>query len=90
MSRRVLDPILYDLVDPSVRWAPTIIPVRGKEMQGFLYERIFDQRYIGHLLEVLLSVVRFGGQGFAKTTKTTPIRRSPHGGLLRRLEAGIS
>ena len=87
-SYRVLDPILYDLLDPSVRWVPTTIQVRGKDLQGFLYERPFDQRYLNHLLEVLLSIIRFGGQGFAKAARSTPVRRSPHNGLVKRIESG--
>jgi|ERR1700722_335386 len=89
MSCRVLDPILYDLMDPTIRRTPTIISTRGKELQGFLYERTFDQRYIGHLLDILLSVIRFGGLGFAKTAKSTPVNRSLHGGLIGRMASGI-
>ncbi|KAF7968943.1 hypothetical protein HWV62_28842 [Athelia sp. TMB] len=84
---RVLDPILYDLLDPAIRRSPTTAKIHGKELSGFLYERSFDQRYIQHLLETLLSVVRFGGQGFAKTARSTAVRRTLHGGLLERIEA---
>lgn len=83
---RVLDPILHDLLDPTIRRTQSTAKVRGKELSGFLYERPFDQRYINHLLETLLSVVRFGGQGFAKTARSTAIRRTQHPGLLQRLE----
>jgi hypothetical protein len=89
-SCRVLDPILHDIMDPSIQRTHTTIPVRGRELQGFQYERPFDQRYISYLLEILLSVIRFGGQGFFKAAKTTMIRRSPHSGLIQRLETGIS
>ena len=85
---RVLDPILYDLLDPAIRRLPTTAKIHGKELSGFLYERSFDQRYIHHLLETLLSVVRFGGQGFAKTARSTAVRRTLHGGLLERIDAG--
>jgi hypothetical protein len=86
----VLDPILYDLLDPSVCWIPTTNQVRGKELQGFVYDRPFDQRYLNHLLEVLLSIVRFGGQGFAKAAKTTSFRRSSHTDLIKRIESGTT
>jgi hypothetical protein len=86
----VLDPILYDLLDPSVCWIPITNQVRDKELQGFVYDRPFDQRYLNHLLEVLLSIVRFGGQGFAKAVKTTSFRRSPHSDLIKRIESGAS
>lgn len=84
----MLDPILYELLDPSVRRLPSTAKVHGKELQIFLYERPFDQRYTNHLLDMLLSIIRFGGQGFAKTARSTPIRRSHHPGLVQRVEAG--
>lgn len=87
---RVLDPILYELLDPAIRRTTTTAKVHSKELSGFLYERPFDQRYIHHLLETLLSIVRFGGQGFAKTARSTPIRRTLHTGLLERVDAGAS
>ena len=45
-----------------------------------------DQRLVNHLLDTLLSVVRFGGQGFVKVANSTPIRRSSHPGLVKRIE----
>lgn len=86
---RVLDPLLHDLLDPLIRRIPITAQIHGKELAGFLYERPFDQRYAHHLLEALLSIVRFGGQGFAKTARTTAVRRTTHPGLLQRIESGI-
>jgi hypothetical protein len=85
---RVLDPILFDLLDPSILRTPTAAKLHGKELHGFLYERPFDHRYIHHLLDTLLSVIRFGGQGFAKTAQSTAIKRTHHPGLRQRVEAG--
>ncbi|KAG6841563.1 hypothetical protein C0991_009598 [Blastosporella zonata] len=85
---RVLDPILFELLDPSVRRVPSTAKVHGRELQIFLYERPFDQRYTNHLFDLLLSIIRFGGQGFAKTARSTPIRRSHHAGLVQRIEDG--
>jgi hypothetical protein len=83
----VLDPILYELLDPSIHRIPSTAKVRGKELQTFSYERPFDHSYTHHLLEVLLSIIRFGGQGFSKTAKSTLIRRSHHAGLVQRVES---
>ncbi|KAJ7103154.1 Dopey, N-terminal-domain-containing protein, partial [Mycena belliarum] len=85
---RVLDPILFDLLDPSIRRIPNTIKLKGKELQAYHYERPFDQRYTNHLLEILLSIIRFGGQGFAKTARITSIKRSHHAGLIQRVESG--
>ncbi len=87
-SHSVLDPILYDLFDPNIRYAPSTTELKGKQLQGFAYERPFDQRYINYLLETLLSVVKFGGQGFSKVARSTPISRSMYSNLLQRLQSG--
>ncbi|KIK97672.1 hypothetical protein PAXRUDRAFT_824668 [Paxillus rubicundulus Ve08.2h10] len=84
---RILEPILHDLIDPTVRRKPGLLKIRGKEIQGYVYEQNFDQRYVHHLLEILHSIVQFGGQGFAKTTRITPIKRIQYQPLLQRLEA---
>ncbi|KAF9566957.1 hypothetical protein CPC08DRAFT_758587 [Agrocybe pediades] len=82
---RVLDPILYDLLDPSTVRIPTVFKVRGRELPGYLYERPYDQRIVNHLLETLLSIVNFGGQGFTKAARTSTIKRSFHVGLIQRV-----
>ncbi|KAF9225321.1 hypothetical protein BS17DRAFT_872565 [Gyrodon lividus] len=84
---RILEPILYDLIDPTIRRKPSLVKIRGKEIRGYVYEQKFDQRYVHHLLEILHSIVQFGGQGFAKTARSTPVRRIQHQPLLQRLEA---
>ncbi|KAG2350958.1 hypothetical protein BDR05DRAFT_955104 [Suillus weaverae] len=87
---RVLEPVLRDLLDPSIRRVSRVSRVSGKEIRGFVYERSFDQRYVAHLLEILLSIVQFGGQGFSKSARGTFLRRSYDHVLLQRLSlAGI-
>ncbi|KAL4070521.1 Dopey, N-terminal-domain-containing protein [Scleroderma citrinum] len=83
---RILEPIFYDLVDPIIRRKSCRTKLRGKEVQGYIYEQAFDQRYIHHLLEVLLAIVQFGGQGFAKAARSTLLNRSEYQPLVRRLE----
>ncbi|KAI0964349.1 hypothetical protein AcW1_001188 [Taiwanofungus camphoratus] len=84
---RVLDPIIFDLFDPSIHRSLFVTELNNKQLQGFIYERPFDQRYVNHLLQTLLSVVKFGGQGFSKTTRTTAMNRSSYVGLLQRLHS---
>ncbi|KAG2138725.1 Dopey, N-terminal-domain-containing protein [Suillus bovinus] len=87
---RVLEPVLRDLLDPSIHRISRISRVSGKEIRGFVYERSFDQRYVAHLLEILLSIVQFGGQGFSKSARGTFLRRSCDPVLLQRLSlAGV-
>ncbi|KAI0783393.1 Dopey, N-terminal-domain-containing protein [Abortiporus biennis] len=84
---RVLDPLLYDLHEPAIRRISTWDELNGKRLQGFLYDCPFDQRYINHLLETLLSIVKFGGQGFSKIARSTPIGKSNASILLDRLQS---
>lgn len=86
----VLDPILYDLLDPSMKRIPSVTKINGRELQSFSYERSFDQAYVNHLLETLLSVVKFGGQGFGKTARMNSVRRSYSSELVERILSGGS
>lgn len=86
----VLDPILFDLYDPTIRISISTTEVNGKQLQGFSYNRPFDQHLINHQLETLLYVIKFGGQGFSKVTRTNALNRSPYGHMLQRLRSGLS
>ncbi|KAI9513117.1 Dopey, N-terminal-domain-containing protein [Russula earlei] len=87
---RVLDPILYDLLDPSVKRTPSVTKINGKQLQSFSYERSFDQTYVNHLIETLLSVVKFGGQGFGRIARMSLVRKSYSSDLVERILSGIS
>lgn len=86
----VLDPILFDLLDPSMKQIPSVTKINGRELQSFSYERSFDQAYVNHLLDTLLSVVKFGGQGFGKTARMNSVRRSHSSELVERILSGGS
>ena len=81
--------MLYDLLDSSIRRTPTTFKVRGRELPGFVYERPFDQRILVHLLETLLSIINFGGQGFTKAAKAALMKRSSYAGLVQRASSGV-
>ncbi|KAG1867601.1 glycosyl hydrolases family 31-domain-containing protein [Suillus tomentosus] len=53
---QVLEPVLRDLLDPSIHRIFRVSRVNGKEIRGFVYERSFNQHYVAHL-EILLSIV---------------------------------
>ncbi|KAG9313948.1 Dopey, N-terminal-domain-containing protein [Chiua virens] len=86
---RVLEPLLYDLLDPKIRRKPALVKIRGKEIRGFIYEQKFDQRYVHHLLEVLHSIVQFGGQGFTKSARSTLIQRIQYQPLVERIGTAL-
>lgn len=82
--------MLFDLLDPTIRYSPSTTQLKGKQLQGFTYETPFDQHYVNYLLETLLSVVKFGGLGFCKVARSTPVSRSLYTALLQRLQTGMS
>ncbi|KAF8131645.1 Dopey, N-terminal-domain-containing protein [Boletus edulis] len=86
---RILEPLIYDLLDPKIRRKPAVVKIRGKEIRGYIYEQKFDQRYVHHLLEILHSIVQFGGQGFTKTARSTPINRIQYQPLVQRMETAL-
>ena len=88
IQSRVLDPILFDLHDPQIRRLRSNEEHNGRSIQAFRYEKSFDQRYTSHLLDNLLSIVKFGGQGFGKIARSTAINRTSHVALLERIQMG--
>jgi hypothetical protein len=54
----------------------------GDDMQvaGSSYTKRFDAARVHHVLENLLSLARFGGQGFTRIAKTCPVSQThdPH------------
>lgn len=60
----------------------------GREISGFTYTRRFDQHRVDHLVESLLSLTKFGGQGFGRVARSTQFRRSSHAGFVDRVDAG--
>ena len=53
-----------------------------------IYERTFDQHRINYLFEILIHLIRFGGQGFCRIMAGIPIGRSFHANLPERLVQG--
>ena len=60
----------------------------GREINGFTYTRRYDQHSVDHLLETLLSLIKFSGQGFGRVTRSLQFKRSSHAGFMDRVDAG--
>ncbi|CAE7181510.1 unnamed protein product [Rhizoctonia solani] len=84
---RVIEPVLFDLLDPSIKRSSATFTFNGRDTRGFTYERPMDQRKLIYILESLLSVIRYGGQGFGRVARTTPIQRTLYPGLMARAES---
>ncbi|GJE86225.1 Dopey, N-terminal-domain-containing protein [Phanerochaete sordida] len=87
---RILDPMIYDLCDPGIRRSTVMLGLNGRQVERYEYERPFDQRYILHVLNVLSSVVKFGGQGLNKVARATPIGRSSHAAVRERARTVVN
>ncbi|KAG8729545.1 hypothetical protein FRC12_020895, partial [Ceratobasidium sp. 428] len=84
---RVIEPVLFDLLDPAIRRTSATFTFNGRDTRGYTYERPIDQRKFLYILETLLSVVRYGGQGFGRVARTTIVQRTLYPGLMARSEA---
>ncbi|KAG8680934.1 hypothetical protein FRC08_015957 [Ceratobasidium sp. 394] len=85
---RVIEPVLFDLLDPAVKRNSAIFTFNGRDTRGYVYERPMDQHKFIYILGTLLSVVRYGGQGFGRVARTTLVQRTMYPGLMARAEAG--
>jgi hypothetical protein len=87
---RVLDPLLFDLMDPMIIRLPGVVSWQGREMRTFSYERPFDVNRMKYLVETMLALVHFGGQGLGRVARMTPLKKTQHPDLFARAQAGKS
>lgn len=73
---RILDPLLFTLLDPAIKQQPTIIKVAGVDIPVLVYQGKFDQARVHHVLDDLLSLARFGGQGLIRIAKGSFLKHS--------------
>ncbi|KAK4703671.1 hypothetical protein P7C70_g2546, partial [Phenoliferia sp. Uapishka_3] len=66
---RILDPLLFTLLDPAIKLHATALTVAGVNLPILFYRSTFDQARVHHVLDDLLSLARFGGQGFIRIAK---------------------
>ncbi|GAA5834665.1 hypothetical protein JCM9279_007075 [Rhodotorula babjevae] len=66
---RVLDPLLLNLLDPTIACRAETVKVDGVRVPVLIYSRSFDQARVVHVLDNLLALARFGGQGFVRIAK---------------------
>jgi hypothetical protein len=84
----VLDPILFILLNPAIVHRPVSVKISNVSIEIVHYRCPFDQARVQHVLENLLSVIRFGGQGFTRVAKGSVTRQTPDEALRKRLQAG--
>lgn len=70
----MLDPLLTDLLDPRIRFDSIKLQVDGLDATGYQYSQPFNDRTVEHSLECILSLAKFGGQGFARIAASCPLK----------------
>ncbi|KAG8796457.1 hypothetical protein FRC17_007997, partial [Serendipita sp. 399] len=81
---RILDPVMYELMDPTVRRTPATYSWQGRDTKLYNYEKPFDSSRVVYLLDTLTATLRFGGQGIAKVARGTPVKKSGHPEVYKR------
>ncbi|BGP07694.1 Protein dopey-1 [Rhodotorula toruloides] len=66
---RILDPLLFVLLDPAIQLDSRIDKIADVRVPTLVYTHPFDQARVHHVLDNLLSLARFGGQGFIRIAK---------------------
>ncbi|GAA5913260.1 Dop1p [Sporobolomyces salmoneus] len=73
---RILDPLLFSLLDSTISFRPRTVKVSETRIPILVYERSFDQNRIQHVLDNLLALARFGGQGFIRIAKSSWLKHT--------------
>lgn len=75
---RILDPLCCLLLDPKVRRKPKKLTFAGQGVEIEEYTHLFDLAQHHHILENLLSLASFGGQGFTRLAKSSYVKSTAY------------
>lgn len=81
---RVLDPLFRILLSTDIKRKSFNQQLGGHSTSTYQYIYPFDQAIVHHALECVLTLARFGGQGFTRIAKTCFVKHS-HDPLVRQL-----
>ncbi|GAA5982369.1 hypothetical protein JCM11641_006959 [Rhodosporidiobolus odoratus] len=84
---RILDPLLGVLLDPFIALTPSISKIAGIRVPVLSYGAPFDQSRVHHVLDNLLALARFGGQGFIRIAKSSFLKHTLDPALRERVIA---
>lgn len=63
--------------------------IEGVDLKIERYQHVFDMAQLQHVLDNLISLASFGGQGFTRLAKTTFFDQSPYTELRQRAQVGM-
>ncbi|BGP14202.1 hypothetical protein JCM10213v2_002145 [Rhodosporidiobolus nylandii] len=84
---RILDPLLFALLAPNIDFHSHLVKVGDVRVPVLTYESAFDQTRVHHVLDNLLALARFGGQGFIRIAKGSFLKHSLDPALRERVLA---
>ncbi|GAA5831398.1 hypothetical protein JCM3766R1_001734 [Sporobolomyces carnicolor] len=87
---RILDPLLFSLLDPTISFRPQTVKISEIRTPILVYQRSFDQSRVQHVLDSLLALCRFGGQGFIRIAKSSWLKHTLDPALRERvMKSGV-
>ncbi|GAA6042706.1 hypothetical protein JCM8097_003757 [Rhodosporidiobolus ruineniae] len=84
---RILDPLLFALLDPTISHRSKMDKVADVRLPLLEYQSAFDQQRVLHVLDNLLALARFGGQGFIRIAKGSFLKHTLDPALRERVLA---
>lgn len=84
----ILDPLLFVLLDPAIQLDSRIDKIADVRVPTLVYTHPFDQARVHHVLDNLLSLARFGGQGFIRIAKGSFLKHTFDPALRERVLGG--
>ena len=81
---RVLDPLIYELLDPAIKQKQQTTTLKERQIRGFVYTRPFDHNRIAYIFEMLLLISQFGGQTFNRIVNSSVVRQIGSQDLIER------
>jgi hypothetical protein len=73
---RILDPLLHSLLDSTISFRSQTVKVSETRLPILVYQQSFDQLRVQHVLDNLLALARFGGQGFIRIAKSSWLKHT--------------
>ena len=84
-----LDPLMRTIAEAGLRRVVHPFQYNNRSFTFYQYQGACDHEKVFYALNVILQLARFGGQGFVKSMRSTPIRRSPFQAVKAAFEAEL-
>ncbi|PWN52444.1 hypothetical protein IE53DRAFT_367211 [Violaceomyces palustris] len=86
---RLVDSLFVHLLDPSVARRSVVLACGSIKIDAQEYTKPFDQEQVNYTLSVILSLAKFGGQGFTRALKTSGMGKTSNISLAELIDQGV-